>query len=152
MKIVASWFHANLCDYCAGSSGSDGDIDEDLTREWKSVLPICPTCRAYGALPLARTRRRNGAANERRVQHARHVASSASVGASNGEDGPVVPANPVEPIEPAARLTGRRGRRNPPVATVTRTRKEVYVASRVLDLMHIYMIRMTTNYLRRIHN
>ena len=95
VKIVASWFHANLCAYCAGSSGSDGVIDEDLTREWKSVLPVCPTCRADGALPLARTRRRNGAANERRVQRARHVASSTSVGASNGEDGPVVPANPV---------------------------------------------------------
>ncbi len=89
------------------------------------MLHVCPTCRADGALPLARTRRRNGAANERRVQRARHVASSSSVGASNGEDGPVVPANPVEPIEPAARLTGRRGRRNPPVATVARTRKAV---------------------------
>jgi hypothetical protein len=31
VKIVASWFHANLCAYCAGSSGSDGFIDEDLT-------------------------------------------------------------------------------------------------------------------------
>ena len=87
------------------------------------MLPICPTCRVDGALPLARTRRRNGAASERRVQRARHVASSASVGVRNGEAGPVAPANHVEPIEPAARLTGRRGRRNPPVATVARTRK-----------------------------
>ncbi len=87
------------------------------------MLPLCPKCRANGALPLARTRRRNGAANERHVQRARHVASFASVGVSNREAGPVVPANPVEAIEPAARLTGRRGRRNPAEATVARTRK-----------------------------
>ncbi len=35
----------------------------------------------------------------------------------------VVPDVPVEPDVPEVRLTGRRGRRNPPVATVARTRK-----------------------------
>jgi hypothetical protein len=84
------------------------------------VLPICPTCRADGALPLARTRRRNGAANERRVQRARLAISIALVDATNGE---AVPAVPVEPDEPDARITGRRGRRSPPVAMVARTRK-----------------------------
>ena len=70
--------------------------------------------RADGTLPLARTGRRNGATNKRRVQRARLVK------ATNGE---VIPAVPVEPDEPAVRLTGRRERRNPPVATVARTRK-----------------------------
>jgi hypothetical protein len=79
VKIVASWFHASLCAYCAGSSGSDGFVDEDLTREGKSVLSICTsTCRVDGALPLARTRKRNGAANERCVHRARLKASIAS--------------------------------------------------------------------------
>ena len=40
-----------------------------------------------------------------------------SVGVTNGEVVPVVPD------EPDVRLTGRRGRRNPPVATVVWTRK-----------------------------
>jgi len=77
--------------------------------------------RADGALFLARTRRRNGAANERRVQRARLAASIALIEATNGEVVPVVPVEPVEPV--VDRLSGRRGRRNPPVATVARTRK-----------------------------
>ena len=85
------------------------------------MLPICPTCRACGSLPLARTRRRNGAANERRVQRAHLATSIALVETTNGEAAPVVPVEPDEPG--AARLSGRRGRRNPPVATVARTRK-----------------------------
>jgi hypothetical protein len=126
VKIVASWFYANLCAYCASSSGNDGVVDKDLTPEWKSVLPICASCRSDGGLPLARTRRRNGARNERRTQRARLASSIAPqsheenvvpVEATNGE---VVP---VEPVEPDARLTGRRKRRNPTVAKVTRTRK-----------------------------
>ena len=84
------------------------------------MLHIYPTCRADGALPLARTRRRNGTANERRVQRARLATSIALVEATNGE---AVPAVPVEPDEPAARLIGRRGRRSPSVATVARTSK-----------------------------
>ena len=42
-----------------------------LTIEWKSVLPVCQQCRAYGALPLARTKRRNGASNVQRAHRAR---------------------------------------------------------------------------------
>jgi hypothetical protein len=64
-KVVAAWFHANLWAYCAGLSGTKGFVDERLTREWKSVLPVCPTCRADGALPIARTKRRNGDAIQR---------------------------------------------------------------------------------------
>ncbi len=59
-KVLAAWFNANLCAYCAGSSGTKGYVDERLTQEWRSVLPVCPSCRADGALPIARTKRRNG--------------------------------------------------------------------------------------------
>jgi len=32
------------------------------------VLPICQNCRSHGAIPLARTKRRNGAAYAQRAQ------------------------------------------------------------------------------------
>jgi hypothetical protein len=70
-KVAASWFNPKLCAYCAGTNGVDGSIDEKQTLEWRSVLPICTTCRANGALPLVRSRRRNGGAYERRAQRAR---------------------------------------------------------------------------------
>ena len=60
-----------MCAYCAGSSGAKGFIDEHLTIEWKSVLPVCQQCRADGAIPLARTKRRNGAANGQRARRDR---------------------------------------------------------------------------------
>ncbi len=66
-KLTASWFDAELCCYCAGSSGAKGSVDEVLTIEWKSVLPVCQQCRADGGLPLARTKKRNGASNGRRA-------------------------------------------------------------------------------------
>ena len=70
-KLTVSWFDAELCCYCAGLSGAKGYVDEVLTIEWKSVLPVCHQCRANGALPLARTKRRNGASNGRRAERAR---------------------------------------------------------------------------------
>jgi len=63
-----------LCAYCAGSSGAKGFVEEHLTIEWKSVLPICKDCRAKGVVPLARTKRRNGAANAKRKQRDRLIA------------------------------------------------------------------------------
>ena len=42
-----------------------------VTLEWKSVLLVCRQCRADGLLPLARTKRRNGAAIARRAQRVR---------------------------------------------------------------------------------
>ncbi len=39
-KLTTSWFDAKLCAYCAGSSGAKVFLDEFLTIEWKSVLPI----------------------------------------------------------------------------------------------------------------
>jgi len=57
--------------YCAGSSGAKESIDEVLTIEWKSILPVCQQCCANGALPPARTKRRNGASNGRRASRAR---------------------------------------------------------------------------------
>ena len=70
-KIAASWFNPKLCAYCAGTNGVVGSIDENQTSEWRSVLPICTTCRANGALPLVRTRRRNGGTYERQARRAR---------------------------------------------------------------------------------
>ena len=58
----AEWFKATICAYCAGSSGHDGVVDEHLREEWKSLLPVCQACRDDGALPLTRTRKRNGSA------------------------------------------------------------------------------------------
>ena len=57
LKLFAPWFKSNLCAYCAGASGSDGLIDEDLTPFWKNVLLVCQEYRVGGVAPLARTRR-----------------------------------------------------------------------------------------------
>jgi hypothetical protein len=51
-KVAAPWFNPKLCAYCAGNNDVDGSIDENQTLEWISVLPICTTCRANGALLL----------------------------------------------------------------------------------------------------
>ena len=85
-KVVASWFNAKLCSYCAGTSGIDGTVDEAHTLEWKSVLPICPTCLAGGARPLVRARRRNGEVHERRAQRAHLLNSRASQVADEYEE------------------------------------------------------------------
>ena len=67
----AAWYNAKLCAYCAGTSGLDGFVDEELAVEWRSLLPVCQTCRDDGALPLVRTRKRNGSARARQAQTAR---------------------------------------------------------------------------------
>jgi len=72
-KSTTSWFDKELCDYCAGSSGAKGFVEEQLTIEWKSVLPICKDCHADGAIPLARIKRRNGSANAKRGQRDRLI-------------------------------------------------------------------------------
>jgi hypothetical protein len=82
LTIVASWFNPNFCPYCTGSTRSEGIVDEELTQQWKSVLPICPACRAKGALSLVRSRRRYGAVNDRRAQRARLAAPPASLAPS----------------------------------------------------------------------
>ena len=74
-KSVSSWVKPNLCAYYVGSSGAEGTIDEHLSIEWKSVIPVCRLCRAYGALPLAIYRKINGVATERRTQHTRLASS-----------------------------------------------------------------------------
>ena len=58
----AEWFKASMCAYCAGTSGHEGFVDEILREQWKSLLPVCQACRDEGALPLTRTRKRNGSA------------------------------------------------------------------------------------------
>jgi hypothetical protein len=68
-KILTSdIFNSKLRAYCAGASGADGIIDEQLRLMWKSVLHVCQQCRLSRALPIARTKRRNGVANEQRTQ------------------------------------------------------------------------------------
>ncbi len=76
-KATTSWFDKELCAYYASSSGAKGVFEEDRTIEWKSVLPICcKDCCAYGAIPLARTKRRNRAANAKRTQRDRCIADA----------------------------------------------------------------------------
>ena len=62
-KILTSSFNAKNCAYCAGSTGADGFVDEELNVVWKSVLHVCQECRANGALPIAVSRSRNGVHN-----------------------------------------------------------------------------------------
>ena len=57
-----------LCAYSAGSYGANGFVDEHLTIEWKRMFLICQDCRANFAMPIARTKRRNGAANGQREE------------------------------------------------------------------------------------
>jgi biotin synthase-like enzyme len=72
-KATTSWFDKEMCAYCAGSSGAKGFVEEHLTIEWKRVLLICKDCRADGAITLARNKRRNGAANAKRIQRDRLI-------------------------------------------------------------------------------
>ena len=61
-KILTSRFTATLLGaYCAGSSREEGFVDEHLCIERKSMLLVCQPCRTKGALPIARSKRRNGA-------------------------------------------------------------------------------------------
>ncbi len=83
-KLAMSWFRADLCAYCAGSSGANGFVDEELTIEWKSVLPVCQHCRAEGALLLARTKRRNGGRNARRETRVRLTALAPQAAVADG--------------------------------------------------------------------
>ena len=89
--VVASWFNPKLRAYCAGAS-STNNIH---TLEWRSVLPICPTCLVDGARSLVRIRRRDANVHERRAQRARLV----------NFDAPQVPDDEEEqvPVEVRAR-------------------------------------------------
>jgi hypothetical protein len=73
-KATPSWFDGALSAYCAGSSGAKGFVNDHLSIEWKSVLPVCQDCRADGARPLARSKRRNGAVNGKRAERDRVTA------------------------------------------------------------------------------
>ena len=45
-QLAVSWFHADMCAYCAGSSGAKGFVDDDLTIDLKSVLHVFQQRRA----------------------------------------------------------------------------------------------------------
>ena len=76
-KQKAAWFDENLCAYCAGVNG-EGFIDKELLGEWKSLLPVCQSCRDEGAPPLVRSKKRNGAANSHAQQRRRLAANAAN--------------------------------------------------------------------------
>ena len=109
-KVVAAWFNANLCAYWAGSSGTEGYVDECLTRERKSVLPVCPSCRADDALPIARTRRRNGDAIQRSGRRAHLVPDDEVEEVRMEGDGSGVVA-PQDVLRPTRARDDGRGRR-----------------------------------------
>ena len=121
---------AKLYAYCANSSGAEGFVDEHLSLEWKSVLHVCLECRAACALPLARTKRRNGASNEHRSRRAGVAASSAPQASNEEVRAPVVVGGAVVFVEsvvdvpsisPAVARRGRNRRHlDEPVATRSR--------------------------------
>ena len=61
---------------------------------WKAILSLYQDCRAKGNTPLVRTRRRNGATNERRAQRAR-LATYVAPQFSNEDDALVEATNGV---------------------------------------------------------
>jgi hypothetical protein len=77
----------------------------------KSVLPVCPTCRAYGALPIARTKRRNGDAIQRSGRRAHLIREEVQeVVVEGGASGVVAPNVAVPPTR--ARVARRGHRRH----------------------------------------
>jgi hypothetical protein len=140
-KIFTSSFNAKLCAYCAGSSGADGFIDEELNVVWKSVLPVCQEGCAHGALPIARSRRRNGAQIENRAQRC-HLTTTASqarddvntIAVTEAIEEDAVPLTTVATTTiPTATRVLRRGRqpREPTSGTTTpRTRKTLRPSTR----------------------
>jgi len=76
-KILTSSFNAKWCAYCAGSSGADEYVNnEESNYVWKSVVHVCQERRANGALPIARSRSRNGAHIDKRAQRRRLTATA----------------------------------------------------------------------------
>jgi hypothetical protein len=121
-KLTTTWFDAKLCAYCAGSSEAKGFLDEHLTIEWKSVLPICQQCRADGAIPLARTKRRNGEANGHRARRDRLMTAAVTQPSENV----VTPAEAAD-IPPSrtstTSRTSKRGRRVDSALVASRPRR-----------------------------
>ena len=80
VKSSELWRDPTMCAYCAGSHGFEGTIDEDLYIEYKTVLPLCEVCRGLGALPVVKTRRRNGALlakkNKRKMENRPNMRNS----------------------------------------------------------------------------
>ncbi len=114
-----------MCAYCAGSSRLDGFVDAHLREQWKSLLPVCLECRDAGALPLARTRKRNGAVRARETETARlakkvradreaQVQGTKGIASSSGTE-----AN--QPAPATQRQVRRRNQRPPTPAHVILT-------------------------------
>jgi len=88
-----------------GSSGTKGFVDEYSSIEWKSVLPICRDCRADGAIPLAQTKRRNGATHARRAQRDR-LTSEAPIDVVTPMEDPGIPPIIATPCAPRTTKCG----------------------------------------------
>ena len=96
--------------------------------EWKSVLPVCQHCLAEGALPLARTKRRNVARNARRATRVRLTAPAPQ--AAVADDISLVEGSDIPPSlsSNAPRITKRRRKAGPsfePSATRSRRNSRV---------------------------
>ena len=75
------------------------------------MLPVCPTCRADGALPIARTKRRNGDVVQRSGQSAHFICEEVQEVVVEGDTSGVVASNVAVP--PTRARVARRGRRRP---------------------------------------
>jgi hypothetical protein len=83
----ASWLNLKLCGHCGRE---EGERDEDACKEFKSVLPVCSTCRGAGALPLVRTKRAMGSAKLEAAKKA--AARAAKAAAPSSSSAPSAPA------------------------------------------------------------
>ncbi len=117
-----------LCAYSARSSRAERFVDHHLNLEWKSVKTVCLECRAKGALPLVRTKRRNRASNEHRAQRARLMASVAPQASREVALAPVAVDGAVESVAPGVGVPTvapprGRSRKHPDEPPATRSRK-----------------------------
>ena len=104
-------------------------ISDTVQVEWKSVLPVCEICRADGALPLARTKRRTGEANARRAERDRltnPVPNNASLNAISPTAAEATDITP--PSTTAMSSRGRKRVRKQSNLAATRPRRVARVA------------------------
>ena len=73
------------------------------------MLPVCPTCRSDGALPIAQTKRRNGDVIQRSSRSAHLIREEVHEVVVEGGASGVVASNAVVP--PTRVRLARRGRR-----------------------------------------
>jgi len=148
-KILTSGiFNSKLCAYCAGASGADGIIDEQSRLVWKTVLHVCQHYRASSALHIARTKRRNGVANEQRAQ--RPLLTTPTSQAPGDLYSTPSPATSTTTIPAATRVTRRRRCHHEPNSDILSHRALArpvvrHAASRVLIEALVHTLIATIN-------